>query len=579
MGVLSGAVIKWFADMSLLIFDQEGAVNCRVRTVFLLTILMAFVGSVARAQGGVDRLDEETAARIDKVFERYARPDCPGCAIGVARDGKVVYTHGYGMANLEYSVRITPATIFEAGSVSKQFTTGAILILARQGKLSLDDDIRKYLPEVPDFGHKIAIRNLLSHTSGLRDQWELLTIMGRPPGSAVHTLDEILDLVSRQRELNFLPGDEFLYSNTGFSLLAWIVRRASGMSLAEFSAKELFQPLGMKSTQWRDDYTRIVKGRATAYNAGPGGEYHTNMSFTNVYGNGGLLTTVGDLLIWNENFVEPRVIGREYLDQMQTRGSLNDGSPIPYGFGLEIMNYGGIREISHDGSTAGYDAYLARFPDERLSIALLCNLANINTGVLVHQIAGIFLEGRLKGRQKPQRVDVPASEIQRLAGLYRNELTDGVLPLFASDGRLFAGAGMRDVLTPIGKDRFEGPTGMRFVFTLGQPVRLDIHWQDEHPMVYTAVPVAIPSLQQLAEYAGTYYSAEVEVTLVLTLREGKLILRRRLAPDTPMTPTYADAFSGGGRTILFTRDRSGTVNGLTLSSGRVLHLRFLRRPN
>ncbi len=551
----------------------------RVRVASLLTVLLSVIGPMAHSQSGVNLVEESVAARVDKVFERYARQDCPGCALGIAQDGKVVYTHGYGMANLEYSAPITPATIFEAGSVSKQFTTGAIQILARQGKLSLDDDIRKYLPEVPDFGHKIAIRNLLNHTSGIRDQWELLTVMGRPPGSAVHTLDEILELVSRQKELNFPPGDEYLYSNTGFSLLAWIVKRASGMSLAEFSAKELFQPLGMTSTQWRDDHTRIVKGRATAYNAGAQGEYHSNMSFTNVYGNGGLLTTVGNLLIWNENFINPGVIGRESLDQMQTRSRLNDRSPILYGLGLEIMEYKGVREISHSGSTAGYRAFLARFPDEHLSIALLCNLANANAGALAHQVAEVFLEGRLKERPMPARVEISATEIQRLAGLYRNALTDGVLRLSVSDGKLILVAGSANELVPVGKNRFEGSTGTRYVFTLAQPIRLEVASGEEHPAIYTAVPAANPSAEQLAEYVGTYFGEELEVTFVITIRAGRLILKRRLTPDTALTPTYANAFSEGGRTIRFTRDRAGAVDGLNLTSGRVLHLRFIRHPN
>ncbi len=551
----------------------------RLRAAFLLTVLLSVIGPNAHSQSGVNLVGESVAARVDKVFERYARQDCPGCALGIAQDGKVVYTHGYGMANLEYSAPITPATIFEAGSVSKQFTTGAIQILARQGKLSLDDDIRKYLPEVPDFGHKIAIRNLLNHTSGIRDQWELLTVMGRPPGSAVHTLEEILDLVSRQKELNFPPGDEYLYSNTGFSLLAWIVKRAGGMSLAEFSAKELFQPLGMTSTQWRDDHTRIVKGRATAYNAGTQGEYHSNMSFTNVYGNGGLLTTVGDMLIWNENFVNPRVIGQEYLDQMQVRSRLNDKSPILYGLGLEITEYKGVREISHSGSTAGYRAFLARFPDQHLSIALLCNLANANAGALARQVAEVFLEGRLKELPKPARVETPATEIQRLAGLYRNALTDGVLRLSFSNDKLLLGAGSANELIPVGKNRFEGATSTRYVFTIAQPIRLEVASGEEHPTIYTAVPAATPSAEQLAGYVGTYYSEELEVTFVIMVRDGRLILKRRLTPDTALTPTYADAFSEGGRNIRFMRNRAGAVDGLTLTSGRVLHLRFIRRPN
>ncbi len=552
----------------------------RIRHAGFLLLPLLAVACAAHAQTGVNLVGENVAARLDKIFERYHRQDCPGCSLGVALNGKVVYTRGYGMANLEYSVPITPETIFEAGSVSKQFTAGAIQILASQRKLSIDDDIRKYIPEVPDFGPKITIRNLLSHTSGLRDQWELLTVAGRPPGSAVHTLDEILDLVSRQKELNFTPGQEYLYSNTGFALLAWIVRRASGIPLAEFGSREIFQPLGMTHTQWRDDYTRIVKGRATAYSVDAQGNYHTNMSFTNVYGNGGLLTTAGDLLIWNENFENPRVIGAAFLGQMQTRSKLNDGSTITYGLGLEITEYKGIREISHGGATAGYRAFLARYPDQHLSIALLCNLANTNPAALAHQVVEVFLDGKLKERARPARVEISAEEISSRAGLYRNTLTDAVLRLTVRDGRLFQGAATGTELVPVGPNRFETAAGSKYVFTQARPAMLAITTAaGERPSVYVAVAPAEPTARQLAEYAGTYYSQELDVTYVLGARDGRLFLKRRLAAEAPLTPTYADAFSLGGTTIRFTRNKAGTVDGLSQSSGRVLHLHFVRRPN
>jgi CubicO group peptidase (beta-lactamase class C family) len=547
-----------------------------LRSVFWIPLAFLAAFSVARAQGTVDRVGEETAARIDKIFTRYARRDCPGCSLGVAQNGRVIYARGYGMANLEYGAPITPATVFEAGSVSKQFTAGAIQILARQGKLTLDDDIRKYLPEVPDFGTRITIRNLLNHTSGLRDQWELLTLMGRPPGSVVHTLEEILDLVSRQKELNFPPGSEFLYSNTGFSLLAWIVRRASGMSLAEFSAKEIFQPLGMKKTQWREDYTRIVKERATAYSAAAQGEYRSNMSFTNVYGNGGLLTTPTDLLTWSENFENPRVIGREYLAQMQTPSTLTDKTVIGYGLALDVMEYRGLREINHGGQTAGYQAFLVRFPDQRLSVALLCNLVNVNPGILAHQVAEVFLEGKLKEPRKPRRIEVPPDEIKRFAGLYRNLLTDATLRISFVDGKLMLSPG--NEIIPVEKNRFEGAGGIQYVFTWSPRLRLDVISPGEHPAVYAAVPAFAPSDRQLNEYAGAYVCEEIAAYFIVRIRDGSLILSRWLMPQTVLTPSYEEAFTEGTGTLRFTRNPAGVVDGLSYSSGRILHLRFVRRP-
>lgn len=277
-------------------------------------------------------------AAIDKIFERWDRPGSPGCAVGVAHRGEVVYKRGYGMANLEYGVRIRPDTIFESGSVAKQFTAAAIVLLTLDGKLSLDDPVRKYVPELPDFGTPILIRHFLNHASGLRSQWPMLTLAGRRPTQAVHTVDEILELVSGYKELNFKPGDEYLYNNTGFTLLGVVVERVSGKKFDEFCQERLFKPLGMTRTEWRDDFTEIVENRATAYRQLPNGQFRTNMPFTNVIGNGGLLSTVGDFLIWNDNLDNPRVGGLAMVDLLETCGKLNDGFVIEYAMGLNVTD-------------------------------------------------------------------------------------------------------------------------------------------------------------------------------------------------------------------------------------------------
>ena len=277
---------------------------------------------------------ESAADQMDKIFAEWAKPDSPGCAVAVAREGKQVFARGYGMANLEYAVPMTPATISETGSVAKQFTAAAIVLLGQQSKLSLDDLSVEHLPEVPDFGAPITIRQLLNHTSGLRDQNEIFALIGLPMGRSVHTNDEILELISRQKRLNFSPSAEFLYSNTGYTLLAHIVSRVSGQSFAEFTQEHLFRPLGMTSTQWRDDFTRVVRNRATAYEPDEQGGFRMNMPFGNVHGAGGLLTTVGDLLTWNENFESGRVGGHELASQLQTRARLKGEREIDYALGL-----------------------------------------------------------------------------------------------------------------------------------------------------------------------------------------------------------------------------------------------------
>jgi CubicO group peptidase (beta-lactamase class C family) len=335
------------------------------RTLSLGLGQVALLAATAIAQQSND-----LGPRIDHIFAQWNKPSSPGCAVGVSRDNQPLYSHGYGSANLEYDVPITPASIFESGSVAKQFTAAAIVLLAEDGKLSLDDDVRRYLPEVPFFGDTIRIRHLLTHTSGLRDQWELLGIEGRGPGTQVHSAATTLDLVTHQKSLNFPPGTEYSYSNTGYSLLGVIVKRVSGQSLDAFTHARLFEPLGMTHTRWRDDFTAVVKGRTTAYSGTAERGFKTDMSFTNMIGNGGLLTTVGDLLRWNENFFNPSIGGRAFVDSLQRRMVLRSGRRITYALGLEVSSYDGVSEVSHSGATAGYRTFLARYPDQHVSLAV-----------------------------------------------------------------------------------------------------------------------------------------------------------------------------------------------------------------
>lgn len=250
-------------------------------------------------------------AKVDAVFSRWMT-GTPGCSVGASMNGKVVVNKAYGMADLEHDVPNTADTIFEANSVSKQFTAAAMLMLAREGKISFDDPVRKYIPELPDYGAPLTIRHMLNHTSGLRDWGSVVSIAGWPRTSRVYNHAHVLDIVSRQKALNFTPGAQYSYSNTGYNLSAIIVSRVSGMSFADFTSQRIFKPLGMTHTSWRDDFTRIVKHHAIAYEQIPQG-FHQEMPFENVHGNGGLLTTVGDLLLWNENFVAPKVGDAAFL--------------------------------------------------------------------------------------------------------------------------------------------------------------------------------------------------------------------------------------------------------------------------
>ena len=425
----------------------------------------------------------DAVARVDRIFDRWRSAETPGCAVGVSREGRMVLARAYGMADLEHDVRNTPETIFEAGSVSKQFTAAAIIMLALDGKLSLDDEVRKYVPELPDYGKRLTIRHMMNHTSGLRDWGSVAAIAGWGRGSRVHTHAHVLDIVSRQRALNFEPGHQYSYSNTGYNLQAVIVERVSGMSFADFTRQRIFEPVGMKNTQWRDDYTRIVKRRATAYST-RGSGFALSMPFENVHGNGGLLTTVEDLLTWTENLETGRVGGPRFLQLMHEQGVLNNGERISYASGLQIGTFNGVPQVSHTGSTAGYRAFLARYPQQRLGVALLCNVGAVNPGNVGQQVAAAFLPGaaRVTTAARPT-ADSPASEdspargarpaitldpakLNEYAGEYYSPDAEVTYHVVIEDGALFfrRRPDFRMALQPTDDDTFETNIGaIRFL--------------------------------------------------------------------------------------------------------------------
>ena len=550
--------------------------------VTLLGLAADPAGAQAVAAMPAQAAPVDVAAAIDKTFERWDRTGSPGCAVGVARAGQVVHTKGYGMANLEHGIRIWPSTVFESGSVAKQFTAAAINLLAQDGKLSLDDPVRQYVPELPDFGTPILIRHLLNHTSGLRSQWPMLSLAGRPPGMAVHTIAEILELVSHYQELNFKPGDEFLYNNTGFTLLGVIVARVSGKSLNQFSQERLFGPLGMTRTQWREDFAAIVPNRATAYRPAQGGGFRANMPFTNVVGNGGLLTTVGDLLTWNENLDRPRVGGQELTDRLQTRGRLNDGFENEYAQGLVVTSYRGIREVSHGGATAGYQTFLARFPDHGLSVAVLCNTSGTNPSRYAHDIADLVLAGALKDLPVVKAVPVAPEILERLAGVYREPATDAVMRLvwdpkanaLRAAGLLLVPTGPGEMYTQDGARRLSTGRGWPEDGAIGALVESSERarprrWEPQRPFT--------PSAAQLGEYAGDYTSEELGVTYTAYVEHGALKVRFRPAERLTLVPAFTDAFEADGDTIRFTRSPAGAVDGLRIYAGRARHVRFVRQ--
>jgi CubicO group peptidase (beta-lactamase class C family) len=518
----------------------------------------------------------DVGPRVDPIFARYTSAT-PGCAVGLAKDGRTLYAHGYGSANLEYGVPLTDSTVLESGSVAKQFTASALVLLQEDGKLSIDDDIHKYLPEVPDFGRKITIRNLLTHTSGLRDQWGLLGIEGRGPGSQVHSTATTLDLVVHQKMLNFPPGSEYLYSNTGYALAAIIVERVSGKSLQAFTQERLFRPLGMTHTQWRDDFTRVVPNRATAY-AESNGAFHQDMPFTNMIGNGGVLSTMADLLKWNANLDHPEVGGAPYVGAMETRMRLTNGRTITYALGLEVTDYDGVREVSHSGSTAGYRTYLARFPEQHVSLAVWCNTASANPVALGHQVADLVLtkQATTKAQARAEKVDIPMSAIAPWAGTYRDAHTDQTMKFAAAERGLTSEVGRRTITwAPLGGGAFSSEAGtLTFAGAGERRTGLLVRRDGDSTHFETVRPATVKN----DDYAGVYVSDELDTRFTVTARDGKLYLERRPADSFELRPVYADDFQSGGGlgSLRFARDASGKVTGFSFFAGRVLDVRFKR---
>jgi CubicO group peptidase (beta-lactamase class C family) len=420
----------------------------------------------------------EAAARVKQIFSRFDSTTSPGCAVGVSLNDEPVLTGAYGMADLEHDIAIRPETVFEAGSVSKQFTAMAVLLLVKDGKLSLDDNVRKYIPELPDYGTPITIRHLLNHTSGLRDWGSLEAIAGWPRTTRAYTHDHVLEILSRQKALNYTPGAEYSYTNSGYNLAAILVTRVSGMPFAQFTKERIFQPLGMTSTQWRDDFRRVVKNRAIAYMQS-GRDFRQLMPFEDVHGNGGLLTTIGDLLKWNANFQTAKVGGKDTVALQQIQSKLNDGRTISYALGLFVEG----DEIAHSGTTAGYNAWLGRYPKQQLSVAVLCNASTANGTRLGRSVANILL-----GREDPFAPELapggshlkwaPTPEqLVSYAGTYTSDEIETTLRVAVENERLVIRRRPNDVIVLNPSDR-PGDRGA-FTSSLGTvrffPSELSIH--------------------------------------------------------------------------------------------------------
>ncbi|MGI8842078.1 MAG: serine hydrolase domain-containing protein [Gemmatimonadaceae bacterium] len=409
----------------------------------------------------------QSPASVDSIYADLARGGHPGCAVAVVRDGEVLHERGYGMAHLEHAVPITPATVFYAGSVSKQFTAAAVARAARDGKLSLDDDVRRWVPELPEFGTRITIRHLVHHTSGIRDYLALRGLAGQS-ADGVFGDDEVLEILGRQRAPNFPAGERQLYSNSGYWLLGQIIERATGQSLREYADSVFFKPLGMTHTHFADDHAELVQGRAQAYEQAGAGGWRISMPNFDVNGAGGLHTTVGDLARWDAMFFDTAAATAAFVRGLHQRGVLTSGDTIDYAFGLTVDEYRGLPRVSHGGAYGGYRAHQLRFPEQRLSVLHLCNLGNADPGARGLKVASIYLNGQFtepEPRQASSRNASPppgprltSGQLAMLAGRYTSaELGAHVMLSVRGDSLIVRRGGREVAMRPTGVDAFTVP--------------------------------------------------------------------------------------------------------------------------
>lgn len=560
----------------------------------LVILLVVGVGNACNGRGSTQRVAD---AEIDALFAEWNTPDSAGCGVGVNRNGTMVFERGYGMANLEQGVPITPATLFDPASVAKPFTALSVMLLSKQGKLSLDDEVWKHVPEWMNRRDRITIRHLLAHTAGLRDAF-LLIELAPPPAAGVDINEHILRTLAGQRGVNFVPSSEFSYNNGGYNLLASIVARVSGQSFREFVAAHIFGPLGMTQSSFRGSPVAISIHHALGYHHDDRG-FHLardgGIDTSAIVGNSGLFTTVGDVLRFAQNFGDARVGSRDHLDAMQTAASLGGNGRSPWGLGLEVGVDGGLTTVGHGGGDRGIAAYVIRYPAHDLNVAVLCNLDNLNArvGTLARQVAAHYLPARShpESRDAAPVTNGPAPSVAELAtnaGLYHDLATDTYGRVYVRDGTLWAsmdaGEGPADSveLRPIDENRFSipgAPVVAEFVAPRdGHPRQIRVTGAGPKPFVSEQVLEGFaPTAAQLGEYAGGYANADLNVTYALVVRASGLVLQIPGRAEIALQPVFPDAFYGSLVDLIkFSRGAGPRSTAFTINRTSVRNLRFER---
>lgn len=521
---------------------------------------------------------------MDTLFRLYNRSNGPGCAVGIVRDGKLIFTKGYGMANLEYDIPITPTTVFDIASVSKQFAGLAISTLIQEGKINLDDDIRKYIAEVPKFAKPITIRHLVHHTSGLRDWPEALNMAGWR-WDEVFSFDDIMRMVRHQKDLNFEPGERYSYSNTGYNLLALLVEKVSGKSFVQWTDEAIFKPLQMSDSRLLSDYTKVIKNLAYSYSPA-GNEFVKSPSALTAYGSSSLFTTVADLSKWIVNFDEQINLKNPVYIRMLTEGMLNNGENVPYGYGLGHGKDRGLNTISHTGGWAGYRTILTNYPDEKLSIIILGNESRFNVNRYASAVATVLLKNKFKGAKitvdnlkAAPTIRLNPALAKKYEGIYQLGPGWAVTLSEEHDSLMVQATGEPKFPTQAKSDSTiwidAYAASMTFVTDKTGSVNL-LKYKDI--LAKRIIPWK-PNPTEFPLFVGTYYSPELAAEYSVDLTDGKLKLHHRRLGDFDLRVDLAqvDGFSNDIGTIRFVKNAQKKVTGFMLSGGRVKNMWFEKR--
>ena len=544
-----------------------------------LALALAFPGTAAAQPAPAD---------LDAVFSEWDREDSPGCAAGALRNGEFVYRGAYGMANLDYGIPLTPDSIFRMASVSKQFTVAAVLVAEDQGLLSLEDPLRKHFPDLPAWADPVRIRHLVHHTSGIRDYLVVMSLRGL--GDDAHYTDaDVLAALRQLERLNFDPGTEYLYSNSGYWLLAELIPRVSGLTLRQFAREHLFGPVGMTGSHFHDRHREIVPGRATGYRPRPeaeGGGFEEDMTTLEMVGDGGLYTSVNELRHWERMFLDPAALGPDLLRRLTAPGRFNDGSAQDYAGGLGLGEYRGLATVSHGGSFVGFRTYALRFPDQAFAVFVLCNSASADPGALSRRVADLFLAGEMAPARDTARAG--AAELPIRPGRFWEAASASLASIERKDdGPVLVRGGGETALSVVGGELsgFAGDTRLRLE---PRPQGFVLHQPGQREFRYLRVEGypgedGQPALADMVELAGVYRCRELDVSYEVRLdaRPGLTLVgvngERALEPvfEDPDGPSPVYAWDRG--TVRFLPDPGETrARGFELSAGRARGFRFVR---